>query len=215
MSNGSKNVWDYVLVPTVITLVVTLVRLFGELQQWNERLFSRSAGGAGALIGIVWLALIFAVYFAIRLFREGEKPAGKGKPIGLAVLALLMWIGGEMLMLGKQDVKFSILAAAGIVLILAALAVMRLAWPAYFKVLFTYALAARIPVVVIMFLAMKGNWNTHYDAAPPAMAGADFTTRFIQLALLPQLTFWVAFSVILCGLIGLLAVVFRKPAGTA
>jgi hypothetical protein len=26
-----------------------------------------------------------------------------------------------------------------------------------------YGLAARIPVVVVMFLAMAGNWGTHYD----------------------------------------------------
>jgi len=45
------------------------------------------------------------------------------------------------------------------------------AWPSLFKTLLAYAYAARIPVVVLMFFAMKGNWGTHYDAvtrdAPP------------------------------------------------
>ena len=63
-----------VLVPAVITLAVTLLRLVGELQNWSSTLFNREAGGGGALIGIVWLVPIFGVYFALRLAREGEGP---------------------------------------------------------------------------------------------------------------------------------------------
>ncbi len=215
MSNGSKSVWSYILIPGGITLAVTLIRLWGELRQWNESFFKRSAGGGGAVVGIVWLAFVFAVYFAVKLQNEGEKPSSKGKSIGLAFLALTLWVAGEAVMFRTQDSKSAILLAAGLVLILVALAVMRLSWPPYFNILLGYALLARIPVVVIMYLAMQGGWNTHYDAAPPAMANADLTTRFIQLALIPQFTFWIAFSVIFCGLIGLIVVAIRKPAVTA
>src|SRR5881409_1708216 len=41
-----------VRVPALITLGVTLLRLIGELQGWSPALFSRQAGGGGALVGI-------------------------------------------------------------------------------------------------------------------------------------------------------------------
>ena len=78
-----------ILVPAVITLAVTLLRLVGELQHWSPRLFSREAGGAGALVGIVWLVPIFGIYFAIRLNQAGQGPASRGRAIGFAVAALL------------------------------------------------------------------------------------------------------------------------------
>ena len=31
---------------------------------------------------------------------------------------------------------------------------------------FAYGLAARIPVALVMLVAMLGNWGTHYDAPP-------------------------------------------------
>ncbi len=50
-----------ILVPAVITLAVTLLRLVGELQQWSSALFNRSAGGGGAIVGIVWLVPVFGI----------------------------------------------------------------------------------------------------------------------------------------------------------
>ena len=47
--------------------MVTIVRLlaeFGNLPAW---LASKESGGGGAVIGIVWLVPIFAVYFATKL----------------------------------------------------------------------------------------------------------------------------------------------------
>ena len=78
-----------IVVPAVITLAVTLLRLIGELQRWSPRLFSREAGGAGAIVGIVWLVPIFGIYFAIRLNQAGHGPASRGRAIGFAVAALL------------------------------------------------------------------------------------------------------------------------------
>ena len=37
-----------ILVPSVITLAVTLLRLVGELQNWSPRLFNKEPGGGGA-----------------------------------------------------------------------------------------------------------------------------------------------------------------------
>ena len=41
------------------------------------------------------------------------------------------------------------------------------AWPALGRVLFQYALAARVPVILVMLVAMLGDSGTHYDVAPP------------------------------------------------
>ncbi len=60
-----------VLVPGLITLAVTLLRLVGELNGWSPTLFSSEAGGGGAVIGITWLVPLFGIYFAWKLFRSG------------------------------------------------------------------------------------------------------------------------------------------------
>ena len=56
MANGTLRVGNIILIPSIITLAVTLLRLTGELRQWNETFFRRSA----AIVGIAWLAVIFA-----------------------------------------------------------------------------------------------------------------------------------------------------------
>ena len=63
-----------ILVPAVVTLVVTLLRLVGELQNWSPALFSRAPGGGGSLVGISWLVPIFGAWFGWVLARSGERP---------------------------------------------------------------------------------------------------------------------------------------------
>jgi hypothetical protein len=66
-SSTATEVRQLILVPSLITLAVTILRLAGERQGWPAILFSREAGGGGALVGITWLPLIFGPYFALRL----------------------------------------------------------------------------------------------------------------------------------------------------
>ncbi|PYV36742.1 MAG: hypothetical protein DMG06_30045 [Acidobacteria bacterium] len=54
------------------------------------RFFSREAGGAGAIIGIVWLVPIFGIYFATRLNQAGHGPTSRGRAIGFALAALVV-----------------------------------------------------------------------------------------------------------------------------
>jgi hypothetical protein len=54
-------------VPALITLAVTVLRLVLELVGAPGWLASAAPGGAAALIGIIWLPLIFGPYFAFRL----------------------------------------------------------------------------------------------------------------------------------------------------
>jgi len=63
-----------ILVPALITLAVTLLRLTGELLHWSKTLFNPEAGGGGALVGITWLAPVFGAYFGFKLARAGLGP---------------------------------------------------------------------------------------------------------------------------------------------
>lgn len=212
METEKASVTRLVLVPGIITLAVTILRVVGELQNWPSILFSRSAGGGGAIVGISWLAFVFAVYFAVRLQRSGQGIQSGGKAIGLAVLALAIFVAGAFVpflgMGGAMVLRLSILGAAGAILSVAAIIVMRQAWPAYWNVMLAYALVARIPVIVVYFLAFQGNWNTHYDALPPGVTVEG--PRFILLGLLPQLFLWVPFTMIFCGLFGVISAAILK-----
>jgi hypothetical protein len=89
-------------------------------------------------------------------------------------------------------------------------------WPMLFKTTLAYGYAARIPVAVIMFIAMRNNWGTHYDAVQPQFADLGFWSKYIQAGLVPQLLLWVAFTVISGALFGSIAnaIAHRDKAST-
>jgi hypothetical protein len=76
--------------------------------------------------------------------------------------------------------------------------------------LLAYAFAARIPVLIVMFLAMRGNggqgWGTHYDAVAPTFAQAAFARKFFYVGILPQMTLWIGWTVALGSIIGVIVV---------
>ena len=92
-------------------------------------------------------------------------------------------------------------------------------WPALFRVNLAYALAARIPVAILMYFAMRGNWGTHYDAIPPNAPAElnQFWPKYLWLALLPQLTVWIGMTVLSGSLTGSITALVkrRKPAEQA
>lgn len=204
-----------ILIPSVITLAITLLRLVGELQHWPKPWFSAAAGGGGAIVGIAWLPLIFGPYFALKLARAGEGPASAGKAIGFAVLGLILMFAGGFLAFAPKIV-FPGKMVVGLLVMAAGAALQLKSWPALAKPLFAYGYAARIPVAIVMFFAIRGNWGTHYDALPPEYSGPmSFWGKYLEIALLPQLIFWVVYTVILCSLLGTIvnAVVRRtRPA---
>lgn len=127
-----------ILVPALITLAITLLRLGAEFMDLPAWLASRSAGGAGAILGISWLPPFFGVYFALKL------GGGPGK-----------------------------------------------VWKSLLKTLALYGLAARIPVIIIMGLAIYGNWGTHYDAFPTGyLANASSAVKFLVGGVFTQLVWW-------------------------
>ena len=210
-SNPRISVTQLIFIPSVITLGVTLLRLVGELQNWPSVLFNREAGGGGSIIGITWLALVFGVYFALKLARAGETPRSAGRVIGFALLGLLVTTGGGFLGFGLPA-QFPGKEVIGLLLIIAGSLIPFLGWKALSKVLLAYGYAARIPVLIVMYFAMRGDWKTHYDAIPPAPFPQDlpFWTKFIQLAVVPQLIMWIAFTIIMGSLVGGIALALAR-----
>lgn len=215
MSETKPTIVQLILIPSIITLAVTLLRLVGELQHWSPTFFSPEAGGAGAVVGIVWLVPIFGIYFATKVAGWGEGPSSSGRAIGCSLVAVVIMVAGfaaiAALHLTPATLATSVILTVASVL---ALVAQRSGWPALFKVLLAYGLAARIPVVVVMFIAIMRNWGTHYDVSPPNFpADTAWFTKFILIGLLPQMIFWVTFTVIIGGLFGGIAAAItgKKP----
>ncbi len=181
-------------------------------------LFSREAGGQGAIVGIVWLVPIFGVYFAVRLIRGGQDPESSGRVAGFGVLGLVVAAGliaAVFALTGDPNQSVSAggawLQQLGIVVAsVVALLVVRRAWPVFFQTMLGYAFASRLPVVAVMFLAIMGNWGTHYELGLPGYPEMGFFAKFILLAVLPQLSFWVTFTVTVGTLFGGLAAILMR-----
>jgi len=192
-----------ILAPSLFTLAVTLLRLIGELNHWPSLWFNARPGGGGALMGITWLVLIFGVYFALKLYRSRERPATIGRATILALLGLATMAGGAFIFVSQ--IHFPGKLAIGILLIVAAAALQFAAWPALATALLAYSYAARIPVAIVMFFAIRGDWGTHYDALPPGFPDTSFWPKYVQIALVPQLVFWIAFTMVVGMLFGSIA----------
>jgi len=214
--NASNNlgIKNFVLVPALITLAVTLLRVTGELLNWAPALFNKAAGGGGALIGITWLVPIFGFYFARQLLKANDYPAATGRVFGFSFLALA--VSAALFAVGFRFLITSMwLAPVVLIATVAGILIARQGWPALSTTLLAYGLSARIPVALLMLFAIMGNWGTHYDVPPPNFpAGVAPFAKWVQIGLIPQLTIWMAFTVIVGSIFGgiALAVTKRSPA---
>jgi hypothetical protein len=159
------------------------------------------------LFGITWLALPFGAYFALKLAAAGNGPGRTAKAVGYAftglVISLLVYSFLPRLTVGFPQILILIWLAMAI-----PAAIQLLGWPELFKTLLAYGLAARIPVVIVMFFAMRGDWGTHYDyVGMPEQFQMPFWPRFFWLAFFPQLVFWVAFTILMGSITGSMAFV--------
>lgn len=200
-SHDGFSIRQLILVPALISLGVTILRLVGELKQWSPLLFRAEAGGFGALVGIVWLVPIFGIYFALKLVGMGRYPDKTGRVVLFALLSLVVFfaIGSVSPLLGMGFPFDFIFMVAGA---LAAVVICLRGWPDLNRTLLAYGLAARVPVIVVMFFAILGNWGTHYDLPPPDFPAMSAIPKFFWLGLLPQLSLWIAFTSIVGSLFG-------------
>jgi hypothetical protein len=216
MADKPKGVLRAVLIAALITLVVTLVRLWGELEQWDPKIFSREPGGGGisTFVGIWVLVPIFGFWFGRRLAQNGKRPASTGRAllmcvIGAAVVAGAFYVG-FVADLGWDRQTSGM--AAGIGCIVGGLLFL-FAWPAGYLTQLAYGILARVPVMVITYFAVDRSWDTHYAKVPPDQLppGSSPDDALVPL-LMAQATFWIfAFTVLVGGLFAVLgAATVRK-----
>jgi len=210
--NSKVNILQLILVPSIITLAITILRLVGELQHWAPRFFDRTAGGGGAIVGISWLPFLFGGYFAWKLHSAGEYPPSTARPIDFALIGIaLMMLPVPVIIVSKAAAGSPVALIAIVIGALLALLVLPRGWPSLYKVLLAYGYAARIPVAIVMLFAIKGDWKTHYDVAPrddfPAM---PWVMKWFWIGALPQLVLWIAFTVTMGMLVGGLVVAGRS-----
>jgi hypothetical protein len=202
-----------ILWPALIALAITLLRLAGETQGWSSSLFNPAPGGGGALVGISWLPFLFGPYFAWRLARAGKAPQKPWAAAGLALLGIAVSIAAFA---GAQALKagFGLLLLAFLVSLAASFLPWK-AWPELGRTLLLYGLASRLPVVVVMLFAILGHWGTHYDALPPnpppALVAMSPVGQWFAIGVVPQLTIWIAQTVLVGVLIGAVVVALGKP----
>jgi len=208
--DGTPPLWPLVAVPAAITLAVTLLRLTGELFRWSPALFSREAGGGGALVGIAWLVPVFGIWFALKLLHAGvPRPRVlRGLGITFGAFALIPALGFAIFQLFGPIGQ--VVALSLVSLLSAALGY--LAWPALGRVLLAYGYAARLPVAAIMALAMFGGWDSHYALARPDFPAVGPFALWFLTGFLPQTTIWIAYTVVVGMLFALLAaaVTYRR-----
>ncbi len=224
---SASQIGKLILVPAVITLAVTLLRLVGELQGWSPALFNRGdRAWSPSLVGIVWLVPVFGAWFGWKLTRAGSGPRSLGRAFGLtlaslAVLPIFSFLAPKAGILTERlwrpnvplTESFTILSVFAAFAIVG-LAISILAWPALGRTLLAYGLAARIPVALLMLVAMLGNWGTHYDAHPSAPVMSPLGWWF-AIGLVPQLFFWLWFTIVFGTLFGIVAAAIARWRGPA
>jgi hypothetical protein len=205
MTDAPIPVKRWILVPALITLAMTIVRLVGELMNWSPTFFSRAGGGAGAIIGIVWLVPILGVYFALKLKDLGQRPESLGRAFGLIACAIvLVPIAGFLGTLAGFN-QLQIIPVVCLAMF-AGIFVVKPGWPSLAQLLWTYGLAARVPVILVMLLAIVADWGTHYDVAPPGFPPMGAISKWLLIGVFPQITLWMGFTVVVGMLFGLVAV---------
>jgi hypothetical protein len=206
---SKPSLGQLVLVPSLLTLGVTLLRLFGELQGWSPFLFSRAAGGGGSLIGIVWLIFVFGIYFALRLARAGQEPDSLGRAfgwplLGFAINTVLFVLAFRLF--PSPVVQLGIFFVGSWVAVLVA----RRGWPEMWRVLLAYGFLARVPVLIVMYLAIFGGWDTHYAKPRPDFPAMGPRGLFFWTALLPQLGIWIYLTVVFGMIMGAATIGIRR-----
>ena len=203
-----------ILIPAIITLLVTVLRLVGELQGWNDQVFSNVAPGGEqkpGFMGIAYLVPIFGLWFGFKLRRSTGQPPHIGKAALRFLIGAVVLIGGFMACMGLELITLPNKEAPGqptglmysIILIGVTAILLLSAWPKLAITLLLYGLMARIPIVIITYLAIDNGWDSHHVKLPVGTVLLDEAERFTYLAM-PQMTFWLIFTMLVGGLFGCL-----------
>ncbi|HSR54162.1 MAG TPA: hypothetical protein VLV83_25315 [Acidobacteriota bacterium] len=208
MSNTELPIKNWIMVPAIITLVVTVLRAAGESLQWNETLFG-SPSNPAAVVGITWLIPIFGIYFGYKLAAAGHRPNSLGKAALWLLAAFAVFVALAAAMFFLVSSTPSLLGGLGLAVVTAlVLWIAFKGWRDMACVLTAYAYAARIPVAIIILLAIYGDWGTHYEAMVEGYEQPNLFLRWLETGLFPQLTANVVITVVFGGLFACLGALF-------
>jgi hypothetical protein len=215
-SPGNKVV-RAVLVAGAITLVVTLVRLIGELCNWDPLFFSKEPGGREgnmpALVGISWLVLPFGLWFG-RLVAQAHGRPRMLRAWLLTLLPIALWIGAVSTVSAMYPGDFKVLGPViGLGGLLAALVTL-FAWPRAFVANLMYALLARVPVIVLTYVAVACDWKTHFSNLNAKLGEVSALER-ANMLVMAQATFWISYTILVGGVFALLGALTVRAAAAA
>lgn len=202
--SSSPRTLSLIIVPALIAGCVTALRAFGELHYWPEPLVNSAVCGK-AILGVVWLVPVFGIYFALRLFLADSAPKFMGWAMVFAIGSLMLKLVGTFVM-ERPGVAYVARVSFNFTVTALALGLQAVAWPDLFKVLLAYGYASRVPIALVEFLAMRGHWGTHYDALDPSFPQIGFWPTYARVALVPNIFFMEAYTVVVGGLLGIFAV---------
>lgn len=203
MSHGPHPMLRPLLIAGLITLLVTAVRLVGELQGWGALWFGGNTAGAGALVGIVWLVPVFGFWFGRRLQRAGLGPASVRRAFVAPLVGVLGAIAVTAVSLLALPIEkatvFHVMTVAWPLAGLAAL----WAWPRLFGTNLLYGVLARAPIVALTYYAIAEGWDTHHTALAEGAPKFDDAGR-AQILTLAQVCLWLPFTALVGGVFGAL-----------
>jgi hypothetical protein len=199
VGDSKPSVLGLVVLPTIVTLCVNAARAYAEFHGD----VTRQTGGGGALLGIVWLPLLFGAWFAFRLGGAGSLPRLRpGWPWVLVSLLLLVGtVASQIVGIDRADksdaafasLRVSVLTIVGVALPIAAFQFV--IWRRLALTLLVYALVARGMVLFLTWLAKSNGWDTHYTKFGPAGLETDMAGTMVS-ASIAQLGFWVPFTML-------------------
>jgi hypothetical protein len=188
----------------LLTLAVTLLRLFGELRGWSPDWFSPLPGGGLARVGIAWLVPLVGGWCGWRLYRLGLRPESPGLALGVPLVVLALAPSLPWLLNRVHETSWTLHLVAWAITSAFATALAATAWPPLGRLLLVYAVLARLPVLLVMAVAMWRRLGTHYDVVPPGFPPMTILERWLWIGLLPQATIWIAFTVAVGAAFGVL-----------
>jgi hypothetical protein len=200
-----KGALTPILIASAITLLVTLTRLYMELYVWVEKDSPQKGPGGGmAWLGIAWLVIPFGFWFGRRLAAAGRRPSSNGRALGLAFVGLALFIG-TMMYVGNPNSTFTVdelKTMFGYVSIGAPVITLLVlwAWPSCWLALLLYGILARVPVIVIQYVALDRNWDTHYAKVHPKMPKDMSIADKGYALMMAQATLWIPFTILVGGL---------------
>ena len=217
MPSPPPRIAALVLVPVLLSWLVTGARIAGELAGLGPPWVSSAPGGGGAILGVVWLVPLCGAWFGWRL-AASTMPDRPGRAVVLSLAALALYIGGfqfvRFVLRFDTSTAFGLTAqilAMGAVSLLV-LPIARMAWPRLFAVNLGYSLAVRLPIAALTFVAVFRAWGTHLEKFGPHDHQGFGPWPHATLLAFTQLVFWPSFTIVCGGLFGSLAALASRRA---